>query len=100
MVLDTAKVAKRKQLYYQYCETCHGVGGDGSNSLYPNLMRLPKVKHQLFKEIVLGGILAKYGLARYSNSLKNEDVDAVQQYLVSQEWKAYQKTKTQTGKQQ
>ncbi|WP_336517753.1 PQQ-dependent dehydrogenase, methanol/ethanol family [Pollutibacter soli] len=89
MELDTAKVARGKQLYYQYCETCHGVGGDGTNTLHPDLLRLPEAKHKLFKEIVLGGLLAKYGMASFGNSLKEKDVEAVQEYLVSQQKKAY-----------
>ena len=86
-------IAKGAALYYQYCETCHGIGGDGRNSLHPDLSRLPVTKHQLFSQIVLGGILAKNGMASFSNSLTEEDVEAIQHYLLKQQSDFYNKQK-------
>jgi quinohemoprotein ethanol dehydrogenase len=84
-------IAKGAALYYQYCETCHGVGADGTNTLHPDLLRLPEAKHKLFADIVYGGLLAKSGMASFSNSLKPEDVEAIHQYIISQEHKAFSK---------
>jgi quinohemoprotein ethanol dehydrogenase len=87
----TEIIAKGSALYYQYCETCHGVGADGTNTLHPDLLRLPEAKHKLFADIVYGGLLAKSGMASFSNSLKPEDVEAIHQYIISQEHKAFAK---------
>jgi len=86
-------IAKGSALYYQYCETCHGIGADGRHSLHPDLSRLDAGKHQLFKEIVLGGILAKNGMASFSNSLSEADVEAIQHYLLKQQTVLYNKQK-------
>jgi len=86
-------IAKGAALYYQYCETCHGIGADGRNSLHPDLSRLDAGKHQLFKEIVLGGILAKYGMASFSNSLNEADVEAIQHYLLKRQTELYNQQK-------
>ncbi len=85
----TEIIARGSTLYYQYCETCHGIGADGTNTLHPDLLRLPEAKHKLFREIVLGGLLSKSGMASFSNSLKEEDVEAIHQYIISQEHKAF-----------
>jgi quinohemoprotein ethanol dehydrogenase len=91
-------IAKGSALYYQYCETCHGVGADGTNTLHPDLLRLPEAKHKLFADIVYGGLLAKSGMASFSNSLKPEDVEAIHQYIISQEHKAFAKQNKVVGK--
>jgi quinohemoprotein ethanol dehydrogenase len=88
-------VPKGAALFYQYCEACHGIAGDGRNSLHPDLSTLPAAKHQLFREIVLGGILAKNGMASFSNSLNAEDVEAIQQFLLKQQTVLYNKQKDQ-----
>ena len=54
---------------------------------------LPVTKHQLFSQIVLGGILAKNGMASFSNSLTEEDVEAIQHYLLKQQSDFYNKQK-------
>jgi quinohemoprotein ethanol dehydrogenase len=77
-------------LYYVYCETCHGVIG-ARRTLHPELTKLTAAKHQLFENIVLGGMLAKNGMASFKNSLSKEDVNAIHQYLLSIQKKNYNK---------
>ena len=82
-------IAKGKNIYYLYCETCHGVIDRPYPSLHPDLTKLPEAKHKLFNDIVLGGLLAKNGLANFSNSLSEEDVEAIHQYLIDEQKKDY-----------
>ena len=82
-------IAKGSALYYQYCETCHGIGADGRHSLHPDLSMLPATKHQLFRDIVLGGVLAKNGMASFSNSLTEADVEAIQHYVLKKQSELY-----------
>ena len=91
--IKEALVTKGHALYYQYCETCHGIAGDGRNSLHPDLSRLDAGKHQLFRQIVLGGILSKNGMASFSNSLSEADVEAIQNYLLKKQTALYQQEK-------
>jgi quinohemoprotein ethanol dehydrogenase len=83
-------LAKGSTLYYTYCETCHGIVGK-HYSLHPDLTKLPVAKHQLFNNIVLGGILAKNGMASFSNSLNEQDVEAIHQYLIKLQQDLYKK---------
>ena len=67
--------------------------GDGRHSLHPDLSRLQAAKHQLFSKIVLGGILAKNGMASFSNSLNEADVEAIQHYLLKKQSELYNEQK-------
>ncbi len=86
-------IAKGSALYNQYCKTCHGIAADGRNSLHPDLSMMPATKHQLFREIVLGGILAKNGMASFSNSLSDEDVEAIHHFVLKKQSELYDKQK-------
>lgn len=78
-------IIKGEALFNIYCGTCHGGFGNGHSSLHPDLSKLTIAKHQSFKDIVLGGILAQNGMASFSNSLSEEDVEAIHQALLKQQ---------------
>jgi quinohemoprotein ethanol dehydrogenase len=77
--------------YDSYCAPCHGNIGTNRSSLHPDLSKLTEAKHKLFKEIVLGGILAQNGMASFSNSLSEQDVEAIHAYLLDAQTKSYAK---------
>jgi quinohemoprotein ethanol dehydrogenase len=82
---------KGMAIYVSYCETCHGGFGDRHLSQHPDLSKLPIAKHKLFREIVLGGILAQNGMANFSNSLTEEDVEAIHHFLMKKQREAFGK---------
>jgi quinohemoprotein ethanol dehydrogenase len=84
-------VAKGFSIYVGYCETCHGGFGDRHFSQHPDLSKMAIAKHQSFKDIVLGGILAQNGMASFSNSLSEDDVEAIHHYLLSIQTGLYKK---------
>jgi quinohemoprotein ethanol dehydrogenase len=84
-------VAKGSSLYVTYCDTCHGGFDDNHFSLHPDLTKLPLAKHELFQDIVLGGILAQNGMASFSNSLDSTDVESIHQFLLTQQTELYKK---------
>ena len=84
-------ISKGSLQYYLYCEACHGIVGLPRSSLHPDLTKLAEAKHKLFKEIVLGGLLAQNGMASFSNSLSVEDVEAIHAYLLEAQMKSYAK---------
>ena len=45
----------------------------------------------VFNDIVLKGILSQNGMANFSNSLSEEDVEAIHQYLLKQQTESYKK---------
>jgi len=84
-------VAKGAVIYYNYCETCHGGFGKNHYSQHPDLSKMPKGTHDLFKRIVLQGYLSSAGMANFSNSLTEQDVDAIHHYLLKQQQDHYER---------
>ncbi|MEM9532120.1 MAG: PQQ-dependent dehydrogenase, methanol/ethanol family [Pseudomonadota bacterium] len=74
-------LAQGKSLYNINCGACHGFYG--STPLLPDLRRLTEAKHQLFGEIVLGGILEPNGMPSFADTLSDPDVKAIQAYVAS-----------------
>jgi quinohemoprotein ethanol dehydrogenase len=87
---EPTQVALGKRLYYNYCETCHGIIGV-TTTLHPDLTRLPDATHKAFKDIVWGGLLAKNGMASFRNTLSEKDVEAIHQYLIQAQQDSYKK---------
>ncbi len=84
-------IAKGAAIYESYCETCHGRFGDRHLSQHPDLSKLTEAKHQFFNDIVLKGILSQNGMASFSNSLSEDDVDAIHHFLLSTQTDLYSK---------
>ena len=94
-VINEEMVKKGSAVYVSYCETCHGGFGDRHLSQHPDLSKLPEAKHLLFKDIVLGGILAQNGMANFSNSLSEDDVEAIHHFLIKKQRELYDAAKSQ-----
>jgi quinohemoprotein ethanol dehydrogenase len=84
---------KGSAIYVSYCETCHGGFGDRHLSQHPDLSKLTIAKHQLFKDIVLKGILSQNGMANFSNSLNDEDVEAIHHFLLKRQRELFEAEK-------
>jgi quinohemoprotein ethanol dehydrogenase len=76
-------------LYEFYCDICHGKFGDRHTSQHPDLSKLPEAKHMLFNDILLKGILAQNGMANFSNSLSEADVEAIHHFLLKKQTAVY-----------
>ena len=63
------------------CGGCHGMYG--STPMLPDLRRLTHEKHKIFKQIVLEGLLEPLGMGNFSGDLSEEEVDAIQAYIVA-----------------
>ena len=82
-------LSKGASLYEFYCLICHGGFGDNHLSQHPDLSKLTEAKHLTFNDIVLKGILSKNGMANFSNSLSEEDAEAIHSYLLKQQIESY-----------
>ncbi len=65
-------------LYNRFCSRCHVFG----RGILPDLRRLTPEKHQLFYDIVLGGILQPLGMGRFDDVLSRHDAEAIHAYVV------------------
>jgi quinohemoprotein ethanol dehydrogenase len=82
-------LARGAYLYMFYCDICHGKFGDRHLSQHPDLSKLPEAKHMLFKDILLKGILEQNGMANFSNSLSEADVEAIHHFLIKKQTEVY-----------
>jgi quinohemoprotein ethanol dehydrogenase len=89
--INTELLQKGATLYEFYCITCHGNFGDNHLSQHPDLSKLTEAKHIKFNDIVLKGILSENGMANFSNSLSEEDVEAIHHYLIKKQVEGYAK---------
>lgn len=72
-------VARGKDPYSKArCGACHG----GAAGLLPSLLTLAPEKHEIFKQIVLGGALEGNGMASFSDLLSEPDVEDIHAYIV------------------
>jgi quinohemoprotein ethanol dehydrogenase len=80
-----AKVAAGEVLYNRFCSRCHML----DRGVLPDLRRLTPVKHDMFYDIVLNGVLAGAGMGRWDDVLSRADAEAIHAYVVDESWKAY-----------
>jgi quinohemoprotein ethanol dehydrogenase len=72
-------------IFGKRCVLCHGARGEARLAAYPDLFRLAPEVHRSFKDIVYGGRLASNGMASFADVLSEQDVAAVQAFLVREQ---------------
>ena len=78
---DTAAaVAQGRDLYQQYCESCHGPDMVTSSKLVFDLRQFPKSEPERFRNAVLNG---KGGMPAWRDQLSPEDVASLWAYVQS-----------------
>lgn len=75
-----ATVTRGRVLYQQTCVRCHGEDAIGG---VKDLRWMSKEAHDLFEEIVLGGIYREKGMASFADVLDKQGSDAIHQYLIA-----------------
>jgi quinohemoprotein ethanol dehydrogenase len=91
IVVKAELLGKGAALYDFYCFICHGGFGDRHFSQHPDLSKLTEAKHLMFSDIVLKGALSANGMASFSNSLSEQDVEAIHQFVLSRQREAFTK---------
>lgn len=86
-------IAQGKRLFAWNCSVCHVNAGVGT---IPNLTQLHPAKHQLFSQVVLGGLLVANGMPRFDDVLTEDQVSAIQAYLIDAAWAVYGARNTET----
>ena len=80
------QLASGAKLYNRFCSRCHVMGP----GVLPDLRHLTEAKHQLFQNIVRGGVLEGLGMSSFEDVLSDEDVQAIHGYLIHEAWHEYQ----------
>lgn len=84
---DAAMIAQGKSDFFWNCSLCHRNIGVG---MVPNLNNLGEGKHKIFRNIVLEGLLRQNGMPTFEGVLSEEQVVAIQAYLIDSAWKAWE----------
>ncbi len=88
--IDPVLVAKGSVLFDYYCINCHSASPSFSHySQYPDLGKINETIHAAFKDVVLKGALSKNGMSSFEDILSEADVEALHQFLISEQKKLY-----------
>ena len=80
---DAALLAQGETHYNEHCASCHGNSGRVS-SLFPDLRYAAALNNpELFKAIVIDGVLQNNGMVSFKESLTPEEADSIRAYVVS-----------------
>ncbi len=77
---SAAEIRRGSIKFTEQCSRCHVFGP----SVTPDLRKLPPEIHAAFADIVLHGLFASEGMARFDNVLSPADVAAIHAYLIDQ----------------
>jgi quinohemoprotein ethanol dehydrogenase len=86
LTADAATVARGERLYADNCALCHGAAARGG---VKDLRHMSPATHGEFLDIVLGGKLARSGMASFADIVSPEEADAIHHYLIAranQDW--------------
>jgi len=71
--------------FIEQCSRCHTLGPN----ITPDLRKMPPEAHDMFKDILLGGALARVGMESFGDILSDKDVENIHAYLIEQSWQSY-----------
>ncbi|WP_321390745.1 PQQ-dependent dehydrogenase, methanol/ethanol family [Emcibacter sp.] len=83
-------IGKGAQLFFANCALCHS---NMARSISPDLRRLTPEKHEMFRDILLEGLLVGLGMPRWDDLLSEEDVGAIHAYLIDLQGKQHAREK-------
>jgi quinohemoprotein ethanol dehydrogenase len=79
-----ARLARGRGLFFENCAICHA---NQHRSISPDLRRMRTETHDLFREIVLGGLYVPNGMPRFDDLLSVDDADAIHAYFIDEQAK-------------
>lgn len=82
LTASTDSIARGEDLYLEHCMRCHGplVGAGG---VVQDLRYISSGTHQIFDQIVLGGIYEPLGMVSFAGVLSEQDVEDVHAFVIS-----------------
>jgi quinohemoprotein ethanol dehydrogenase len=80
LTANETTVTRGRELYQQTCVRCHGEDAIGG---VKDLRWMTKETHDLFEQIVLGGLYREKGMSSFADVLSKDDSEAIHQYLIA-----------------
>lgn len=88
-VTASAEVVHRGEVVYQrHCAYCHG-DGFRTGGPTPDLRRSSAQVHDIWQDIVRGGILKSLGMVSFADYVSEQDAEAIRQYALSEANRIY-----------
>lgn len=85
---DAQRVTEGMELYQRHCSFCHG-DGLRTSGLTPDLRRSGAAIHELWQNIVRGGMLENRGMVSFAQYLSADDAETIRQYVLSEANRIY-----------
>ena len=85
---DAAVVQRGQVVYQRHCSYCHG-DGMRTGGVTPDLRWSAAGIHEIWNDIVLGGVLKTRGMVSFSDFVTEEDAQAIRQYVLAEANRLY-----------
>ena len=79
--VSSASITRGEDLYLQHCMRCHG-GLVGAGGVVQDLRYISPGSHEIFDQIVLGGIYAPLGMVSFADVLDEDDVADIHAFVL------------------
>ena len=74
-------IAEGRVLFHRYCQFCHGAGAVGGK-LVPDLRFSSKEVHNIWREIVLDGLLKNEGMPSFKALISESELENIRAYVL------------------
>ena len=88
---DAATLERGEIVYHRHCGVCHG-DGLRTGGVTPDLRWSSGQTHEMWQDIVLGGVLRERGMVSFSAYLSPDDAEAIRQYVLAEANRLYLET--------
>lgn len=92
---DAAVLERGKVMYQRHCAVCHG-DGMRTGGITPDLRYSNEGIHDIWQDIVRGGIFARLGMVSFAQYLSETDAEAVRQHVLEGANRLYAELNPQT----
>lgn len=76
------ELAEAAGLYVNYCHLCHGGVGSGDGPI-PDLAFSTEETHNMYRDIVLGGVFLEKGMPKFDGRLTEEQAELIHQHILA-----------------
>jgi len=88
---DAATLERGEIVYHRHCSYCHG-DGLRTGGVTPDLRWASAQTHEIWQDIVLGGVLRARGMVSFSDYISPREAEAVRQYVLAEANRLYGET--------
>ena len=83
-------VARGQSIYQRHCSYCHG-SGLHTGGITPDLRWSSAAVHEIWQDIVRGGVLQARGMVGFGEFVSEEEAEAIRQYVLSEAGRLYRR---------